>query len=366
LNLCLAQRVAALFLIVSLLAVPLSAKKRACRPHATPASHSFPLRSFGYRAANLEPELPLGKRHNRVGFVDKDTLAISFQLPSDQPRLSTRQMPSSYFLRLVLVDLTEGKETVSTTWPGRVYSSGVHVLADGNLLLTGSEKLTLYSRELKLLAQIPLSGENVEITPSTSGKTLWMAYVESGHHVLEMRSARDLSSMGEWPEEKPAAGWSASDAAIVTRVDRGQVQILKKSPSSAWNRIFGDYGCYPGTPSYVSEDRIVFLSCQELLFMNTNGGIVDREPLLRGERMDAQTETAQSGEIAAISLRRGQGSRRLFVYDVAGGRAAGSVAVNLPQRWHYSYAVSPGGTRIAVLADGVVNVYSVSSLACGN
>jgi hypothetical protein len=44
----------------------------------------------------------------------------------------------------------------------------------------------------------------------------------------------------------------------------------------------------------------------------------------------------------------------------------GSISVGLPIVWRYSYAVSPDGKRIAVMADQDVRIYETSALGCGD
>jgi hypothetical protein len=326
------------------------------------------LASYGYVAANLEPELPLAKRHNRVGFVDESTLAISFVAPAAaRPQLSTRSTPSSYLLHVALADVDSGDTLLSTTWPTRVNRSGIQVLADGNLLLSSGETITLYSRGLKQLAQARLNAEGLpELVPSVSGKTLWTAFRDDGKTIFEVRSARDLEVQHRWEERNAPARWSASDDSLVARFDTGQMQLRKRTAVSDWNKIFVDYGCYSGIPSYVGDDRMILPACQELFLLDARGRVLATERLLRGERMDPEVAAARDGSIVAVSLRDGiRGTRRILVYDVTHGLAVGSVAVALPQGWNYAVAVSPDGERLAVLTDGVVSVYNVASLTCG-
>ncbi|MFZ0313577.1 MAG: hypothetical protein WAL85_12795, partial [Candidatus Korobacteraceae bacterium] len=148
--------------------------------------------------------------------------------------------------------------------------------------------------------------------------------------------------------------------------------VVTEFGTSKWKVIAGkpSLSCV-GLPTLVTDTTLV-TSCKPFSYLSTTGKIVFQDTFGKTEAMEQKTAVAQSGTLVAVSLNRQKGhdfwdtgsgqqvtARSVMVYDLLKERRTFSFELKPLPKSDLDYALSPEGSKLAVLSDRHVTVCSL-------
>ena len=334
-----------------------------------------------------------------VTFLDNERL-IAYAVDRDLGQLSSRESPevsSPFRLHAWVVDANSGKMEAHKEWGTRVHDSAVQVTTGGVLVKTGGI-VRLYSSDFAQARDLPLALDPNRLfytKVSASGKTIavsWIVQREHGaSHVLSHVSVLDANTLkirSSWDQYPPLySAFSISDEQISIR--HRDVIAVTEFGNPNWSTILDDpvpRRCLAGTPPPVLvADRLVFApTCENLLLLSTSGASYSL-PLNDGDS-DRATATAEcepyngmskiavtsDGRFVALSVPAVKDKKHLLtettrcltavrvaVYDLTLKKHVLTVDVDPLPKNDYDFALSSDGSKLAILNDRKVSVYTV-------
>ena len=314
---------------------------------------------------------------NRAGitFLDNERLVVH-EVVLNTNDLSSRQSSDSspFRLRASVLDVGSGKTTASAEWGTRVRESSIQTTSGGALVRTG-ETLRLYSRDFVQEKELtlPRSEDTYTVTVSASGKTILInSHGEHSSH-FEVLDGGTLRVRQEWSEAPPLRRLYSSSDASIAAADFNQEHILfSEFGSGRWNVIGGrpKLTCI-GLPTLVTDSSLVN-GCKEFSYLSHDGSLIFQDGFPKGEALVRKIAVSQDGKAVAVSLDRTKGSdfwdtgkgiklvaTYVLVYDLPIKKRALTVEVNPLPKSDYDFALSPDGSRLAILNDRRVTVCSV-------
>ena len=334
------------------------------------------------------PTAPYLLDRNRAGvaFLDNEKLAV-YEVIVDAEQFSSRQnvdVSSPFRLQVSLLDAESGKLLFVKDWGTRAHESSVQVTKGGLLLQTG-DRLRLLSRDLGGLTEVSLSDadgldkldqwDRLVVSVSATGETL-MANRFSQKKNLSRFDVVDGSTLKlrySWSESPPLYDlYSISDRGIAAADSSQQHIIFKEFGSRRWSRV-GDkskIACV-GLPTLVT-DVLMVNGCKRLSCLSVGGELIFQDTFEKGEWLERKAAVSQNGRAVAVSLKHTKGkdfwdtgggiktiARDVVLYDLSLKRRALTVGVAPLPNNDYDFAVSPDGSKLAILNDRRVSVYLV-------
>ncbi|HXE91458.1 MAG TPA: hypothetical protein VNK82_10885 [Terriglobales bacterium] len=357
--------------------VQLGAQQTAPRPISR-----IDLKQFGYLdPANRPPDL-IWNETGYVAFLDSDTIVVAF---SEFVR-RIGQRPAT----LALLRAEDGKLIRKLDWQ---VSSSFKLMQgpDDKFLIDSGDELTLYSSGLEPLRRRDIGEAAVAVSPS--GRTLLVSDRGLSSRSCEstVLQAISLKEVATWVA--PCTIYSTvSDSAVAVLHEEGhdqwflQIHRFRQEPQTIY--VPQEQWCEP-KPFFASDSvlvvnqPLVWFGCFEFLIMDVDGTIRHREPLDKYEHFENELDAAVSrnGNYLALVLTKmktgflqelgmARASRqRLLVYDLAHARKAWDLVLKPFPKQRARVALSPDGSRLALLRDGWLEIYPTAgegSLAPSN
>jgi len=326
-----------------------------------------------------------------ITFLDDERLIVH-HVDLDSRQLSSRLSPdvsSPFRLRAEILDAGDGTLLLTREWATRAVGSAILLHRGGVMVRTG-DTLRLLTRDFdevrKLpLPQTPLRNERLEmqeweIHVSVSQQSvLFNNYHVNYAQKLDVSQYSVLDSgMGlkdAWNDEPSLhhRPYSVSDRAIayVKSVHNRDRVFISEFGSGRWRTLWQRPGqsCFaPGVFALIGEDSFVYV-CREFSFVS-GGQVLMREPLDKNEQpVNAKISVAKGGRFVAIALHRvrlGESLRSdslsklcVVVYDLLRKKRVYTTVLSPLPKCLFDFALSPDGTRLAILNDQNVSVYQV-------
>jgi hypothetical protein len=352
-------------------------------------------KSFPAPPSACEPAKFLRSRET-FEFVDSETLLVAWVAPDtpipalpprDQKKQSSPPTIPAH-LRVLLVDSRTGQQRTEHDWAVPSWPISLQVTGSGNLLLRAEESLRLYSRAFQLL-------QEKEIHPtadsSASGWTKWPRISASGQTLLfcvksetgdrvEILKADSLQELDRFQKGARCLDYAVSDASVAI-LGEHPTEPLVRNFYGAWQVLKLD-GFSIGKNLMV-ENGSTFLNNSTLFGRNQiEGGAIT----LEGTTLVTwsfpkkhpwwKVVTSRGGEYFGVVEGRIRGNQtldmdfatpyQLHVFSLAEKREVFRVEVPGQSPWiltckqfDQEYALSPDGSLVAVLTNGVVMMYEV-------
>jgi hypothetical protein len=333
-----------------------------------------------------------GREESGITFLDDEHL-ILHQVHIDMGQLSSRQsadVSSPFRLQASLVDAKSGKPLLSREWGTRSEGTAIVVHHGGVIVRTG-DTLRVLSNDFVELQKAPLQDPD----PGDADVTIdWDIFVSASrrsvlfnHYQVDWEKKASLSQYNvldgdtfevrEAWEEVPALhhmSISVSDKAVayVKHVPRRDRIFISEFGSRKWKPLWERSGeaCYDSNVFALIADKSFIYACREFSFVS-GGQVLMREKFGKGERpVNAKLSVADNGRFIAISLSRisvnlrgvdldpieSLSELRVVVYDLVLKKRIQTIEISPLPRQYYDFALSPDGSRLAILNDRTVSV----------
>ena len=327
------------------------------------------------KARNLTSPDLIDSSRAGVTFLDNGRLVVR-EVVLDTANLSSRQNPASspFRLRASVFDIGLGKSTASADWGTRPHESSIWPTT-GGLLIRSGEVLRLYSSDFTQLKELtlPLSHDIYTVTVSPGGKTILINRHDQHLSSFEVLDGATLEARQQWSEPPPLRRLYSSSDTSIAAADFNQEHILfSRFASRTWRNINGKptLTCV-GLPTLVTDASLVN-ACKQFSYMSTDGALVFEDTFSKGEALARHVAVARDGSTVAVTLDRTKGSdfwdtghgiklvaTYILVYDLSVRKRALTVEVDPLPSNNYDFALSPDGSRLAILNDQRVTVCSV-------
>jgi hypothetical protein len=338
---------------------------------------------------------------NRAGvsFLDDEKLLVYEVTPTG--RLSSRESPeisSAFRLHVSLLDAGSGGFILNREWGTRLHSTAVQVTTGGVLVKTGGI-VKMYSRDFSQARDLPFALDpngNYFTSVSATGKTIVIShYFQKDHNYISHINVVDASTSkirSSWDQYPPIFHFSMSDERFVTAHDG--VVATTEFDSTGGSKVVAvlaalKQGCAAGGvgPSVVSDDLMVLRDCNEVLVLTAAGVSSALDPFNgRGSTAASAARCTPynagiSGKVAVASggarfvaltlpalkikkpllaeWRTCLEGLQIVVYDLTLKQSMLRVSVDPLPKNDYDFALSPDGSKLAILNDRNVSVYSV-------
>lgn len=336
-------------------------------------------RVIGDLAGPEKPAALFVNDENRAGleFMDDQHLIVH-EVDLDSKQLSSRENPlvsSSFQLRLSVFEAASGVQKAVGKWGTRPHQAGVYRTSGGILVRTAST-LTQVSEDLKELRKLSFPISNVSslslLSVSPSGNSILVNHYNQVSSNFEVLEGTTLSLAISWNEQRPLRRlYTISDKAIVA-ADFNQQNILSTEfGAKKWATVAGKekLGCV-GLPTFI-DDRHLVNACKRLSVIDLDGNVVYEDRLAKEQVFGNKVAASVKGRWIAVAVKQISGSdfwdtgnvritgMQVFVYDLVARQRVLELAVQPVPQSDFDFALSPDGSKLALLNDSIVSVYIV-------
>lgn len=352
----------------------------------------FDLRFVGYpRHLSKRETLHLQSRANPLCFSDHGVLIATFLTQQDVSTLARRDQPSDPLplrLHAAFLDVVTGKVQAKRDWYSAHPAGGIIVVGEGKFVVFTPAVVSLYSPNLELVKEFKLSSEQQshvwDFHSSLTGKVILVEYhyPEAKYQWLDTDTL--LPQSASWSESLPVL--SVSDDKEITsfrdtyikakgtNIFEAIIQPRNGAERTVCREFAGEAGsCW--TPYFVSNDVLALWMPHELSVVPRTGGDALLKATFRydewlgsrlypsadGKRF-AVTVSAQKGGSSLLDIGFHSVLKHIVVYDLPSGRAIYTLDARQQKIKDVSgVALSPDGSLMAILTDGIVEVYQLPS-----
>jgi len=341
-----------------------------------------------------------------LAFV-KDQELLAYGVYRENEGFSSRKEPAltnPFLLHAWLIDSRSGDIEDQKEWGTHVHDSAVHATSVGVLVKTGGI-VKVYSRDFKQARDLPLpldASSRIAVNVSSSGKTIMIdqrafRLGNAFHDRLDVFDAQSLSRRYSWDQSPPfrpsGDAYSISDNGIVAATSNGRNILYAQFGSSQWRLILDDQSrtCIAGFPTIVTNDLIAIL-CKELTVLTTKGEFYSIH------RQNDSNNDAEMGTRSCQSVPFGIGNTvssgapvlaftlplfkekkfllreadlclvglQIVAFDLNLRKQVLKLNINPPPTEAYDFALSPDGSKLAVLVDRTVYLYAIPNVSGEN
>jgi len=294
---------------------------------------------------------------------------------------AVREDLNPFSLRLSLIDSASGKLKSSNEQRMRTQESEVFVIAAGLLVKTGG-RLALYSADLIQHRDVPFPldrNSRFSVTVSASGKTIMLNEVlqnssESLYSHFEVLDAGTLTLRYSWNASPPLYHHYSISDQLIAAVDFNRHAIVVSDFGSASWRVVGKESgiCAGENIPTLFNDKDFFYGCDKFIAMSSDGQSLATEAFPNGETSTTNTAVAQHAPFVSVSVNAVEMKRHLLaesratvtathilVYDLATKTRVLTVNVQPLPNYHFDFALSPDGSKLAILNDRRASVCAV-------
>jgi hypothetical protein len=306
-----------------------------------------------------------------VVFLNDQQLVVYALEPSGQ--LSSRkshQTSSAFRQRVRIVDVQSGKTTLIKDFNARPHGSTLQVTIGGILVNTG-EIVKLYSADFATnqnLTVPPVDEGDMSITSvSPTGETIMINHFNPKRNVshLEVFDARTLTLKQSWSQSPRLYNdYSISDKGIAA-----SGVVATEFGRTTWKSVGRGVGhCGGNVPTLYSDDELVY-GCSKFIAVSINGQVLMTDSFPGGVEASEKKAVAQGGRFVAASLQTVEVKKHLLtepswrvtamhvaVYDLKRKTRIMTVTVDRMPTDDYDFALSPDGSKLAILNDRKVSV----------
>jgi hypothetical protein len=319
-----------------------------------------------------------------IVFLDNSRLLVYETDPTGE--LASRVSPdvsSSHTLHMSVLNPDSGKVLLTKNWPTRAQGSYILATSGGVMVRTG-EILRLCSPDFVQIRDVPLSHSNGyerwEFRVSASRRTVLVQHNTQSSTQLQVLDGSTFEVRRTWTEPRfYQATFSISDDEMIrmiepTRREHQLGVIVTKFGSEDWKPVLWRplAKTCSGAPWFVTNDLVMF-GCTEVVLFTKESEVLmtdhldkDDYPML--DMTSLAAAPSENGNFAAVPVSHILGiawdadhvtARYVMVYNLSRRARVLTVGITPLTKVHHAIALSPDGSKLAILNDRQVSVYSV-------
>jgi len=344
------------------------------------------LRSVGFTGFEPKQETwGLHLRPNPLCFSDSKVLIATFITREEVTTLARRKRtaePLPLRLHGIFMDADAGKVEATKEWPITRPRGGIIAAGDGKFAVVAPALIALHSPSLELVKDLKLSSVQQsdlwDFHSSPSGKSIVAEY----HTPEAYFQWIDTNSLTPRPVSIDTVLFSISDNEVAVRHNpyvkpQGFLEeVLIRTGDDPWRTI-----CYVpagrvgncGRPQFLSNDVLALLMPHRFsLLPRTGGDEFSKVSFPDDEWLDRPFYPSSDGKRFAVTVWKHEGGsaffdvsshsvlKRIVVYDIPKRQEVYAFdAKSLNVKSASGVALSPDGSRLALLTEGVVQVYQL-------
>jgi hypothetical protein len=354
--------------------------------------------------SRMSPGLPASLLDgSRAGAAFLNTGQLMIYTVEPTGHLSSRRSPeisSAFQLRLSLLDAKSGEIALTKDWGTRRHDSAVQITSGGVLVQTGGI-VKLYSTDFTQSRDLPLALDpngSYFTSVSASGKTIAISHYFKNERKwishIDVLDASSLKIRASWDQDPPIFYLSMSDQRFITTDPFHNIVFLTKFGNTSQSKAVPNVGALrQGCPAggigatMVSGESIVLRGCKDVFLLNPSG--VSSALHAFADNASAGPASSQCGTyipsmfnkmakvasgapFVALSLPAIKIKKHLLtepsvcltglqvaVYDLSRKQRVFTVNVDPLPKNDYDFGLSPDGSKLAILNDRNISVYSV-------
>jgi hypothetical protein len=330
-----------------------------------------------------------GRPVSSLWFLDDNRIVATFVIREGKPSLSSREAldaSSALRLRAIFLDAASGQITGTLSWPTSSRFARIIATHEGRFVTQTGSGLTLYSADLTEVRKLALPATEASWTSHSSPTGKNILFLSGGLGTISpvpwvWVDADKLQVVLSWEDAR--TGWiGISDDKIAmttcTWFHECEPGLRVRGLATPWKTIVPTLPTYePRTtprPQFVNDDRLLLLGPHAEL-VRTDGTVVFVEkqfsggcwsdgvlPSAVGSRFVVPA-CKLKGKVSALDVGGSQLLQRIFLYDVPFDRTSFVLDVEGPAvKGLTQFAVSPDGTRLAILNDEALEVLQLPPL----
>lgn len=347
------------------------------------------LHSLGYGGYKMPHEFPSRSVLEPLGFLSNKVLITSFlarEAVTELPRRGQAEANLPVKLHALFFGAATGDILPAKQWsvpdPNSV---DIVPTREGRFILIMRNRLTLYSQDLQPLRELTLfsppgpSGDILVIRRSPEGGSLLVVYLR-GDKRINWIEASDLKVLGSWSGPLTPATVSDGDLAqmqerYVKPGDFTTHEVSIRGVDGPWRTVCRvRLGLDPenacGSPEFISNDVLALLMSHSLTLIPAVGGHVLLREKFREDEWVGRPHSSADGNRLAVPVVSHKGGSALFDTNFHSVLKRIMVFDLQSRQWIYTLdakrqkiktlsglALSPDGSLMAILSEGVVQVY---------
>ena len=320
-----------------------------------------------------------------VVFLDENRIVV-YEVDSTG-KLSSRVSPeisSSFQLHASIFTSDAGLLVSTKDWPTRAHYSSLLATAGGLLVRTGDD-LTLVSKSFVEIAKFTLPNlDRCTLSVSATQRTILSNCLSNEQKIsrFDVLDGSTLQLKYSWSEAPPLyQAYSVTDSGRVASDLAQRGLIFSKFASRRWDRIVKSTKTCRYLP-IILADNWVFNLCQDLsrqkhstfTLSAVDGKVSMEDQFDVGENCSNGPKISENGQVVALSLNTTKLKTRLFEESIEQHISTHIAVYKLPLKTrvltinvfplpknNYDFSLSPDGSKLAVLNDSRVSVYSVAT-----
>ena len=291
--------------------------------------------------------------------------------------LSSRENPDLNSARQLIASVFEadsGRLDLTKEWGARVHYYSINPTKSGILVRTGNV-LRLLSKDFSEIRRILLAdSDHCTISVSPTQRTVMQNCIstkgDTSH--FDVREADTLDLKYSWSESPPLYhSYSISDTGIVAVDSNQRKLIFTEFGSHLWSTVFQSSTICADLPTFVVNTKVLD-ACGDLILVSTFGEVLMRKPYANGETLSGRIVVSSNGGRGAFLWKTMEISNhilsessvhvvatRIEVYDFVSQKNLRTVDLSPLPKDYCDFDISPDGSKLAILNDGQVSVYSV-------
>ena len=351
------------------------------------------LRKFGYEEYGPTQQRSRALQLNTLDFVDDNRVAWAW-LTVDSPRESGPFRPDPAHLHVLLVDTRTGQQQGQKEWSTLSYPVKFWGLRNGKFLTCSGGTLRLISPSLELLREQELPANSPQPSDGCTYLGLWdispnrralllvhrdgQAYdkkvLDTETFALETIDHTASAIADHWFTGTCGESLELCVSAIDPTHQPSRAISMNKEMSEKFNGAWRFNNI-----RFVNDDTVVITTPEELETTNTDGSELFHVKLPKDRSFDALTVATTGGRRFAVIENRQRGvsnerldlyafpaNDRIVVFDISERRPVYALKVEGRSPWSpskvpsNSMALSPDGSVLALVSDGVLTLHRVS------
>jgi hypothetical protein len=319
-----------------------------------------------------------------IFYTASGQLVAYFLVGSNPPVLERRDVMSEtdpYQIKVVVFDGGSGRIIRQKLLPGRFGATRMVSADNGEFLVRSAQTLLKYSPDLRVLKgrHLPEFTLNLPYIMNDPGE-----FSPGGRHFVLNHLDDPFSTVGVFDGRTLAAGatahddyfteFSISDSGIA-RMDGRQEHVMYRAFDGPWKAITDRKAlqCAPRSSAFVhllDEQTFVATCGRRLTLLTLAGQVLMSDQAEKNEDFGEHVAITRDGRFFALAaLQWDYGymgvpflrprKARILVYDAVNHHRLASLNVEPAPKGVLEYAVSPDGTRLAIMLDDQLRVVSI-------